>query len=64
MALIWDGRDPSGNEIELEGPVDDTYQLLIHSDLVSNTLSFELDRKQMKDLFNAIGNELNAFYNS
>jgi len=58
--VLWDAES-HGNEIELSKITNGEYELVIHNDAIGNSAGTALDRKHLKDLFNAIGNELNAW---
>lgn len=68
--IIWDSKDDSDNQIELikydasnEYGVD--YELVVfyeneHHAGGGNSVAIKLDRKQLKDLFHVLGDELRA----
>lgn len=41
--------------------IDGSYELTIDHEGTGSALSIPLDRKQLKDMFNDLGNELNAW---
>jgi hypothetical protein len=52
---LWSGKDEQLNEAELRTGMDKTVILTVNS---YYTAHITLDRKHLKDLFNAIGNEI------
>lgn len=59
--MIWEiYKNDSGDEAQLTRLKTGGYYLVV-SDRYDNSVSIDLDRKHLKDLFNAIGNELGAF---
>lgn len=55
---LWSALDNIRNEVILTKKGDGTFRLVLDT---WTTTEITLDRKHLKDLFNAIGNELNAF---
>jgi len=55
---LWMATEGFHKDAELRKHDDGTYTLSVCTD---QTNWIKLDRKALKDLFNAIGNELNAF---
>lgn len=53
----YDHRTKKGANLRRTDPKQ--YELIVEDDY--NTASIDLDRKHLKDLFNAIGNEIGAF---
>jgi hypothetical protein len=58
---VWDRRDSEGNECELHKVAEDEWQLSMSEGRWSGYPYITLHRKDLKDLFDAIGNEINAF---
>lgn len=61
MALMWEASDKMDNEAELTKFEDEHYDLTVECVGLRTSASIRLDRKRLKELFNAIGHELNAF---
>jgi hypothetical protein len=58
---VWEKYDHRTKyEVSLNRQTDGSY-VLCSADPYDNSVNIDLDRKDLKDLFNAIGNELGAF---
>jgi len=60
---IWETFSHSTNEnVSLSRIKHNQYELIVQNESVNEACSIRLDRKHLKDLFNALGVELNAFW--
>lgn len=56
---LYDHR--TGNEATLISTEGSQYNLVIQNPIAGTAASMDLDRKNLKDMFNDIGNEIGAF---
>lgn len=61
MQELWSAKDEDGNECELSKDDSGVYLGFSNGMYFSGYPSIHLDRKHLKDLFQAIDAELNAF---
>jgi len=60
---LWSGKDYVNSEAELTKLSDGNCNFTIQNELVGYGMSFTMDRKHLKDLFEAIGNEIGYWDN-
>ena len=58
---VWSKFDNAGYGCVLHKVSDKEWELIIRAHAGVHTQAITLDRKHLKDLFNAVGNEINAF---
>lgn len=57
---LWTAKDSTGDEVELYRTGQGEYVLRVDGFYAPTSSAVTLDRKHLKDLFDAIGRELNA----